>query len=1116
MTTFTGNYRDPSCPPSAGHARSMTRGFAAARASLVLLLLFSQATLAQDLLNTGTINNNGSIRVKNQAIGLPTVVNGTIEFFGDYQTVPARQYNDLMLTGTGIKSTSGGSFSVAGNLTVSSGVTFGIQSGETVTLIGLLNEQGYLSGSIEKTVNLSGGTTTSTFGNIGATVSWSGTPPGQTTITRVSGVASTGNGNQSILRYYDVAPTFGTGLNGSLTLKYSDNELNGHNPVALELWRSPDNGITWRRQGGTVDTAQKTVTKSGIVAFSRWTISDRLLGPVAYEWVASSLAVTSGNNQSAPATSTLTPFTVTITDFFGNPISGISVTFNITTVPSGATGQSLSATVVTTDAAGQASTTLTLGDKPGTYVVSATSAGLTGSPSGFTSTATSAAAAMLLVGGNSQQDTIRATLNPFTIRINDASGNPVPGVSVAFTMLTQPSGAVGTALSDTLIMTNTSGLAATYLTFGDKVGTYQVRATTTALPGVQTDFSAQARAGAAVAMLMQIGVAAQQDTILQVLDTLYSVRITDSGGNPVPGVTVQFTITATPPGAIGHTLSVTSIATDAAGLASTRLTLGSKIGTYEVTASSVGLAPRVFTAQALTGMAAVFADVSGNAQQKPVATTLDTAFTARITDIGGNPITGAQVQFSIAEAPAGATGMSLSISLDTTDVNGEASTTLTLGTVSGVYGVVARSAVLPGDSAYFTARALAATAFTAVATSGDGQIQPAGATLNQPFVVAVADSFGNPVAGVTVQFTVTSAPAGATGHQLTPATATTDTLGRAQSQLRLGTMPGVYVTTASITGLPSVTFSATASFIVADVNSDFDVNIADLTSMIDHILQVRILTGIDSAKADINRDGAINVLDVVALQNALLGTSQLVKDDQRTRSQEAVEPLQQTAASITGSLEITPVGVRLNLSNDVPIKGIQLGVVLNSTANVNRTDVIFPRGRSMQYFVNSIGPEIRLVAYNFANTPIDTGSGSVLRLPLVLADTSDIDSAYVVISTADTAFDVAVRVSLSKVQTMYPSTFRLLQNYPNPFNAGTNIEFEVPDVQGKLVKALVQVFNILGEKVKTLARGEHAAGYYRVTWDGTDDQGMRVPSGVYFYRLVSTDFVSAKRMVLIK
>lgn len=1073
---------------------------------------------AQDLNNSGTINNTGTIRVRNQAMGLPPAVDGLFEYFGANQTVPARQYNDLMLTGTGTKTTAGGSFSVSGTVSVAPGITLDVQTGEIITLIGNLNEQGYLRGGIGKTVNLAGATTSSNFGNIGATISWSGSAPGQTTVTRVSGTASTGNGNQSILRYFDVAPTFGSNLNGTFTFEYDPVELNGHDPNTLELWRSPDGGATWRRQTGTSLPGLNSVVKSGILSFSRWTASDtsNLLGSAAYEWVASALASVSGSGQNGTAGSALAPFVVTVTDFFGNPIAGTNVTFVVDSIPSGASGYSLSAANVVSNASGQASTILTLGNAPGLYRVRSSAGGLTGSPQTFTATVISSIANMGNIAGNNQIDTIRATLNPIQIEVLDNFGNPVPGVTVNFAITNRPAGETGSGLTLSSVPSDGLGIATTVLRLGNKVGNYQVTATTPSLPAVQVQINATAVAGAAVLLAAENGTTTQQDTILQALDTLFTVRVTDSGVNPVPGASVTFSVTSVPVGATGQALSATNVTSDANGIAATRLTLGTKTGLYEVTATSAALTPRLFNAQALVGAPALLAEIEGSGQQKPVTTTLDTAFTARITDIGGNPIPGLPVQFVIHSAPAAATGMSLSTPVDTTDVNGEASTVFTLGTGSGTYEVVARTSALPADSTTFTVQALAGVAAQLLATSGGGQAQPAGATLPTPFIATVTDVFGNPVEGATVQFSVTSVPAGAIGHQVNPTTAISNAAGLAQTVLRLGSLPGDYTTTATVSGVPTVQFIATASYIVADINNDFDVNIADLTSIVDHILERRILTGIDSTKADVNRDGAINVLDVVVLQNSLLGTVSLpkaVKPEAAGISESAQASL---AAIINGSLEITPLGTRLNLTNDVPIKGLQLVIALNTSASVNRTDVVFPRARNMQFFVNSSGSEVRLVAYNLQNLPIDTGSGSIVRLPMILTDTTDVDSVYAIISTADSTYDIALRIPVSTTQSVYPSTFRLYQNYPNPFNAGTNILFEVPDVQGKFVRTLVQVFNLLGEKVKTLARGEHTAGVYRVTWDGTDDDGNKLPTGVYFYRLVSGDYVSAKRMVMIK
>jgi hypothetical protein len=93
-----------------------------------------------------------------------------------------------------------------------------------------------------------------------------------------------------------------------------------------------------------------------------------------------------------------------------------------------------------------------------------------------------------------------------------------------------------------------------------------------------------------------------------------------------------------------------------------------------------------------------------------------------------------------------------------------------------------------------------------------------------------------------------------------------------------------------------------------------------------------------------------------------------------------------------------------------------------------------------------------------------------------------------------------------------PSTFALRQNYPNPFNPATTFQFEVPaESRIRLI-----VYNLLGEAVRTLVDESVEAGLHRATWDGKDDAGRSVVSGVYFYRMEAGDFVSTRKMVLLK
>jgi hypothetical protein len=90
--------------------------------------------------------------------------------------------------------------------------------------------------------------------------------------------------------------------------------------------------------------------------------------------------------------------------------------------------------------------------------------------------------------------------------------------------------------------------------------------------------------------------------------------------------------------------------------------------------------------------------------------------------------------------------------------------------------------------------------------------------------------------------------------------------------------------------------------------------------------------------------------------------------------------------------------------------------------------------------------------------------------------------------------------------------FSLDQNYPNPFNPTTKIEF----VLSKSGQVRVEIFNILGQKVKTLVDQYLKAGHQMVEWDGKDDSGKEVTSGVYFYRLQAKEFTQTKKMVLMK
>jgi hypothetical protein len=107
-------------------------------------------------------------------------------------------------------------------------------------------------------------------------------------------------------------------------------------------------------------------------------------------------------------------------------------------------------------------------------------------------------------------------------------------------------------------------------------------------------------------------------------------------------------------------------------------------------------------------------------------------------------------------------------------------------------------------------------------------------------------------------------------------------------------------------------------------------------------------------------------------------------------------------------------------------------------------------------------------------------------------------------------------------------TFTLFQNYPNPFNPSTVVRYTVgglkrtaadggrPTADNSFTPTTLKIYNILGQKVRTLVDEPKRSGSYEVIWDGKDDKGKDVASGIYFYRLTADSYQETKKMVLMK
>jgi hypothetical protein len=138
----------------------------------------------------------------------------------------------------------------------------------------------------------------------------------------------------------------------------------------------------------------------------------------------------------------------------------------------------------------------------------------------------------------------------------------------------------------------------------------------------------------------------------------------------------------------------------------------------------------------------------------------------------------------------------------------------------------------------------------------------------------------------------------------------------------------------------------------------------------------------------------------------------------------------------------------------------------------------------------------------------DTSLGIIYYRPMWIEDTT-------IALTDQDAIAVSHDPASFFVPSTLPRTFALSQNYPNPFNPSTTIQYEIPE-RNSATHVKVLIYDIRGRLVRKLVDGERTPGYYQVHWDGRNEHGQHLSSGIYLYTIKAGDFSSTRRMNLIR
>jgi len=305
-----------------------------------------------------------------------------------------------------------------------------------------------------------------------------------------------------------------------------------------------------------------------------------------------------------------------------------------------------------------------------------------------------------------------------------------------------------------------------------------------------------------------------------------------------------------------------------------------------------------------------------------------------------------------------------------------------------------------------------------------------------------------------------------------------------------------------------------------DVVYNGQVDLFDVLRMIDiAIARPPSPTEYELWAGDFDEDGAVDIQDIGQAIDSAVAAPMVMPDpgqqNQMETSGTARFEISQLPTNQIGQLTL-PVRVKTS----VPIFGVQMVFHIDN-ANVKvGQPVLRDQARSMTLKSKFSGNKLYVLVTSPQGKTIPAGEHEILNLPINILvpveNSKSVDLEQVVAGTRGAARIESIYDSHNAEEAVVPESFALFQNNPNPFNMTTNIIYDIPATGEGAVQVKLQIFNTQGQLVRTLENGQRSAGRYTVQWDGTDDFGRTVSSGVYFYKLIAGDVVLNKKLAVMK
>ncbi|MBN2413560.1 Ig-like domain-containing protein [candidate division KSB1 bacterium] len=894
--------------------------------------------------------------------------------------------------------------------------------------------------------------------------------PDSSLITATSNIRA--NGTDYSIVTITLRDRFNNPVPDILPVLHSDNE-----GVTIENPQSPtnSNGQTTGkvRSTSSADTVSVTVIIPGVPQIEICCAKIIFIPDIAAK-----IQVFSGQSQTGNKGAVLKqPFTARVTDNNNNPVSGVDIYFQTDKGNGYSLVSGQQSFTVKSDANGKASCYWVLGPNTGENTINVTIKNLgQNSPKAiFRAQARTAQPpySMFKVSGDSLRAVVGDTLSaPLISGLIDSDSIAVAGLAVTFESLSGD----GVLIGANPVTSDHSGFSAIKYKLGLTYGFQFVEAKAEGADKKLT-FTVIAQSDSAIDILA-VSQTTFQDTVGKILPDSLIVRAVDENDNPVSGVPVLFHITDAPGDQHNaQLLGPDTVYTNTSGLAKTRFKIGQIVGDYVVTAVSPDIKEKivVFQFEAVHGKPARLVKNSGDEQYMTKNRFLVYPVVVLVTDIFGNPVENEVVYFQ----PKDFIG-SVSSPRDTTDNFGLGRCYWQLGDQAENTLWASKPGTEPNHVEFhasgidnnFPEFTGLSKADTVDYTNGEYKVE-----------IFAQDADNDPLT-----YSILSKPDNAVFN---PATRLFSWVPKSYQKK---TWHIVFRVEDNKTGnekgfdVDSLMVTVTGNLppkIISYYPANLDIDVGENKT------EKFIIVAIDPDGDQMTYTWYVDNTEKGS------GTEFIFKAAENPGVHSVTCRISDGQETVNVKWDrVTKIELQSFSAAQVPYKGVSVNWTTRSEEN-NLGFFIY-RNISENGEYEKLNDKILPPRTNGEYTFIDTTASAGRKYYYKLIDIS--------------ASGLSGEHGPVMLETSLPKDFQIYQNFPNPFNPWTKIRFELP----KQELTQITIYNITGQVVKTLVNDQLKPGYHEVVWDGLNDQGLKISSGVYYYRIQAGSFKQVKKMALIK